>query len=230
MKKISLYLILIFSLSCLSRTATRLEEQPLKVFENNHSNLTITIKERKDAKIYVDLYIQDSDSFEKNPTQFLPTYYFSDSFKSDRIKFSVPQGKFVGFLNIWSKDSIPFYRTIHGGHNVYFGINKEYKKTTDFSKGCTQIKFFDTDLDRISTKTQCNYFETNKKDLFLEFSISDKNQINELRTLLLLWPSFSYAALHGPQPYPYAVLLILQGLFGFTVRDTTINFDNYDNF
>ncbi|MCW7490973.1 hypothetical protein [Leptospira meyeri] len=229
-KKILLSIISSLSFTCLSRTATRLEERPLKIFENNFSNLIIKINNRKDSRIHIDFYIQDLESFEKNNTQFLPIYYFSESFKSDRIDFSVPNGKYVGFLTISSRENAFFNKTIFGFHTVYFGINKDYKKSNYTSEGCSQLKQYDYDLDRILKKTHCNDFDINKKESVFEFSISENDEINSMRTFLLLWPSFSFAALQGPQQYPYAVFLILQGLFGFTARDTLINFDNVNSF
>ncbi|PJZ43756.1 hypothetical protein [Leptospira brenneri] len=231
MKKIlALCWIICLSLTCLSRTATRLEEKPLKTFESNFSNFTVKINNRKDSRIYIDLYIQDVESFEKNNTQFLPIYYFSESFKSDKIDFAVPNGKYIGFLSITLLDNAFFNRTITGYHTVYFGINKDHKKANYSGDKCSQLKKYDYDFDRITKNTHCSEIEITKKETILEFSISENDEINSLRTLLLLWPSFSYAALQGPQQYPYAVFLIMQGFFGFTARDTLINFDNFDSF
>jgi hypothetical protein len=231
MKNIIFLIILsILSLKCLSRTATRLEKIPLKAFENNTSNLSIVINNRKNSKIYVEFYIQDIESFEKNNTQFLPIYFFSESFKSDQINFSVPKGRYVGFLTVRSLDNIFFNRTISGFHIIHFGINKDFKRTNNINEGCYQLKNYYHEFDRIINNTQCNNFEINKNDINLEFSISDNDEINTMRTVLLTWPSISFAAFQGPQQYPYAVFLILQGTFGFTARDTLISFENIDSF
>ncbi|MCG6150335.1 hypothetical protein LFX15_18705 [Leptospira levettii] len=227
---ITLIIISFLSFNCLSRTAIKLEEKPIKGLETNFANLSIVINNRKDSRISIEFYIQELESFEKNNNKFLPNFYFSESFKSDRINFSVPYGRYVGFLSIRSLDNAYFNRTISGFHQVHFGINKNFEKRNNITEGCYQLKNYSYEIDRIINSSECNNFKIDKNDINFEFSISDNDQINTMRTILLTWPSISYAAFHGPQQYPYAVFLIMQGVFGFTARDTLINFDNINNF
>ncbi|MGE8722230.1 hypothetical protein ACO2KH_12920 [Leptospira terpstrae] len=213
--------------NCLSRNALRLKEEPLPQFQNDFSIISVKLNNFKPSNANIELYIQDIDSFNKNGNVFTPTFYYKDDFKSDTIEFSAPKGKYIGFLFLRSKDSIPYYRSIIGFHKVNFGINDEYKRTTEFSNLCVQNTINGIKLQK---KTQCNLLEINKERISFEFTLDNKNEINFGSTFLLLWFSASYAFLQGPHQYPYALFLVAQGIAGVTIHDILINFDNHQDF
>ncbi|WP_244934943.1 hypothetical protein [Leptospira jelokensis] len=215
---------LIILINCLSRNAARLSDQPLKQFETDFVKLEINLNNFNPSDTDFEIYIQDIDSFYKNPNVFSPTFYFDGKPKSNSITLSLPKGKYVGFISLSSKDLIPYYRSILSFHLVYFGIDKEYKKIKKLNTICIQETTFSN---RIENITNCNILDLNRDSLILNFTLESKNEINYSTSFSLLWFSFSYAFLSGPQQYPYALFLIGNGYLGILVKHSLINFDNH---
>ncbi|XDD52959.1 hypothetical protein AB3N62_10745 [Leptospira sp. WS4.C2] len=217
--------------NCLSRNALRIQEELNPQIKNDSSIITIKLNNFNPSNVSMEFYIQDIDSFEKNGNVFSPTFYFSENFNSHIINFSVPKGKYTGFLFIKSKDTIPYYRSIIGMHTINFGINNDYNKTPDLYSPCVQKTEHASALySRYIKNTRCNTLNITNDKILFEFSLDDKNEINYGNTFLLLWFSVSFAFFNGPQQYPYALFLVSQGIAGVIIKDVLINFDNHLTF
>ncbi len=224
------YFLIFLNIHCLSRTATSLKDNPLKNFENNLSKISITVNNPEKYNLSIDFYIQDIDSFNNNETKFLPTYYISESINDDKISFNIPKGKYIGFLQISSKKQFPLYKTISGLQVIYFGIDDFYKKNLINFNKCEQNIVNSSVFDKKINRTNCNFFNIEKDETVLNFSLTNKIFLNLEKSIPQSWFSFSYAFLHGPQPYPYALFLLIQVPFGFYLEDQLINFDNIHEF
>ena len=226
-KKIITYFLIFINVNCLSRTATLLKETPLKTFEKNFSKIKIKVQNPEKHKLNIQFYIQDKESFEKNDSQFLPIYYFDESFKDDEISFSIPKGSYYGFLQITTKKNFPLYKSISGSNILYFGLNKDLKRNKIDYKICekSMVNGF-----RFSEISSCNFINFEKEEISINYSLGNQLEFNLSDSILKTWFSFSYAFLQGPQQYPYAVFLIINVPFGFYSEDLLISLDNLNNF
>ncbi|WP_210413536.1 hypothetical protein, partial [Leptospira selangorensis] len=176
------------------------------------------------SKMKTEIELQSIEYFSEDNYRFGSKYLFSKEIIGDKINIEIPNGKFVGSIQIKISKTIPFYKNYFGIHTIYFGINEKRIKEK-FSNGkCSSEYSFSIKLAKSSKYHNfCDDLDVENRKYKLKFLTNDKTEFNTTRTLALMYAGVSIGLTKSFQHYPYAPFLLLTSYFGFFLNDVDIS-------
>ncbi|MCW7467883.1 hypothetical protein ND810_18960 [Leptospira levettii] len=225
MKKIKFLLIsFTFSFSCSTTDELKLKKEEFQKFSDKNKIIEISLLSFPKMKTEIYIELQSIEYFSEDSYRFGSKYSFSEEIIGDKINIEIPNGKFVGSIQVKISKTVPFYKNYFGIHTIYFGMNEKRIKEK-FSNGkCSSEYSFSIKLAKSSKyNNYCDDLDVENKKYILKFLTNDKTEFNPSRTLALAYAGVSIGLTKSFTNYPYVPFLLLTSYFGFFLNDVEIS-------
>lgn len=218
-----------FTLTCSTSNEIKLFTTTSTEFKENYSSLFIKFSNFEELKTKIKVDLQLVEYIADDNYKFGSKYTFSDSIENDFINIEIPQGRYVGTIELISSKTIPFYKKINGHHTIYFGKNQYDNKIDLKTDKCYINKFYSQSLiDSSRNGLFCNDLLVTDKTKSIKVNATKETNFNVTKTLFFNYIGVRSGFLDAFAYYSYAPFLLISGIFGFIQYDFDISAEMYE--
>ncbi|TGM73337.1 hypothetical protein EHR01_14165 [Leptospira mtsangambouensis] len=201
-----------------------MEKVELQKSSDENKIIEISLVNFPKMKTEIEIELQSIEYFSEDSYRFGSKYSFSEEIIGDKINIEIPNGKFVGSIQVKLSKTIPFYKNYYGIHTIYFGMNEKRIKEKFSNEKCSSEYSFSIKLAKsLKYHNFCDDLDVINKKYKLKFLTNDRTEFNPTRTVALTYAGVSIGLTKSFQHYPYAPFLLLASYFGFFLNDVDIS-------
>lgn len=182
------------------------------------------------SKKKIEIEIYSIEYFSDDNYRFGNKYKFSDETTEQNLRIKIPKGKYVGTIQVTTKETIPFYKRNTGINTIYFGINeKRLKEKFKKEKCSTEVSYGMKNTKDFIYSNFCNDLNTIDKKYKIVFHFADSVQFNPSKTIAILYSSVAIGISKIFEVYPYGPFLLITSYFGIIQNDVQIISEVFEN-
>ncbi|TGM82523.1 hypothetical protein [Leptospira bouyouniensis] len=215
--------ICLISISCTSSNELKLNFDLNSESTERYQIISIKFHNFQNFKNRIIIKLQKIEYTSDENFQFGSNYTYNERIENELIEVRIPNGKYVGTIELIYSKTTPFYKGYFGISTIYFGINEnmekiQFQKAKCYPKKSYGYRFFNS----LQYSIFCSDLNISDKNYTLLYTKNNDTTLNEPRTLWLTYLGISSGFAKTFVYYPYAPMLMMSGYFGFLQNDIDI--------